>query len=636
MRRLTAFALLVSTLALVASFTTLGVAEEVDSGAAGPDTEVSTPVTPETPTPAAAESPAEPSTAPAIAAPGEVGGPAEEVAPEGEEEELPAPIVDIQITGNEQIADEDILSAISSKVGGLYSEDKVQADRRAVLNLGWFQTVSVTRESAEGGVRLIFRVAENPVIQDIVFEGVTVLSREELLDVMETKPGRVYKRSLLAQDGQAIEELYRSKGYILAMIVDQRMSEGGVLTLRVAEGEIEEIRITGNTHTKTYAIRRYIRTEVGEVYNDRKVASDVSRLSNLGWFETVRRDAEVGTEPGKVILIITVVEKRKTGMASVGGGYSSVQGVVGFIDLVKSNVGGNGQVVSVRGEFGGRTSYELGYQHPWIMSPETRLNLGIYDRLILREAYVTDEEGERRSVLYDERRSGGNVTFGRPLSDRTTIYLGVRRDDVSLSDISEEEEPYLTGPAFEPRKVRSVTLAAVSDSRDNTYNPRRGAYQRLSTEFAGVFGGVDFNKYVADNRRYVGVGSNHTLAMRLLAGVVTGDVPYLEQFLIGGSESLRGYRTDRFVGTRMAILNTEYRVPVSSNLLAVAFVDVGDAWGGPVASDPAFEDVVHESFTTHLGYGAGIRVRTPIGPIRLDLGFSEEGTETHFGVRHMF
>ncbi len=184
--------------------------------------------------------------------------------------------------------------------------------------------------------------------------------------------------------------------------------------------------------------------------------------------------------------------------------------------------------------------------------------------------------------------------------------------------------------------MRSVTLAAATDTRDSHYNPRRGSYSQLSMEFAGLLGGVNFNKYVSDVRRYFPIGSNNALAMRLLGGIVTGEAPYLEQFLIGGGDSLRGYRTDRFGGTRMAILNTEYRLRLSDNLLGVVFVDVGDAWGGPVAADPAFEDIVHDAFQAQLGYGVGVRVNTPIGPLRLDLGFSEEGTETHFGVRHMF
>jgi len=540
----------------------------------------------------------------------------EAVAPQPEpavvRELVPPPVAGVEVVGNQNIPTEEILAAVESRVGSPYS--------------------------VEGGVRLIFRVFENPVISDIQFEGVEELTQEELLEVMETRSGSVYNTPRLARDAQVIEELYRSRGFILALVVEPRMSPDGVLTLAIAEGVIEEIRISGNTHTKTNVIRRYIRTRVGETYNDEKVAKDVMRLTNLDYFETVRRDAEIGTEPGQVILVFTVVEKRRTGMASVGGGYSSVQGLVWFVDLMKTNLGGTGQMATLRGEFGGRTSYELGYRHPWVMTPETRLSLGLYDRLILREAYVTDELGEQRSILYDERRSGGNLTLGRPLSDRATIYVGVRADDVSISGLTEEEEPFLAGTAFLPRAVRSLTMAAVIDGRDNVYNPRRdptsGTYHQFSMEFAGVFGGVEFKKYTVDTRRYIPVGDRNVIALRILAGTTSGDAPYLEQFLIGGSESLRGYRTDRFAGARMAILNGEYRFPLSGNLLGVVFVDVGDAWGGDIASDPFFGG--DESFTAHMGYGVGVRVKTPIGPIRLDLGFGEEGTETHFGVSHMF
>jgi len=552
---------------------------------------------------------------------------AEQAAPE---EVLPAPIVSVEVIGNQQIPTADILRVIKSEVGGQFSEQQVARDRQAVLDLGWFQRVAVEREVVESGIRLAFRVAENPLIKDLQFEGVHELGREQLLEVMQTKPGQVYNAGRLARDAQAIEERYRSKGFILAMVLGQQMSEEGKLTLAVAEGVIEAIKITGNTRTKTYVIRRYIRTREGETYNDQKVYRDVARLMGLGYFETVRRDAEVGMEPGKVVVVITVVEKSRTGMATIGGAYSSAQGMGGFVEVMKTNLGGTGQMISVRGDFGGRSSYELGYRHPWIATPETRLNLGLYNRLIVREAFVPTKEEEHHSILYDERRSGGNLTLGRPLSDHTTLYLGFRSDDVSISGLTEEDEEYLRGEAFAPRQVRSLTLAAVTDTRDDRYHPRRGGFQRLSLEVAGMFGGADFNKYSTDNRRYLRVGKKNVLALRLLGGTMTGDAPYLEQFLIGGKESLRGYRDDRFAGSHMAILNTEYRFPLSENLLGVVFVDVGDAWGGAVATE------AHESFEAHVGYGVGVRVQTPIGPLRLDLGFSEEGTETHFGIMQMF
>ena len=585
-------------------------------------------VTPAQPTLAPESTPTEATAAPAVV-------PAQ---PEAKPA-LPAiPIVDIQVSGNEHVRAEDILNAISSKVGGFYTEERLTRDREAVLRLGWFQTVSAERKVVENGVELVFYVRENPVISGIGFQGISVLTKDELLAAMQTKPGAIYNAHILAQDAQAIEELYRTRNYSLAFVVDQSITDQGVLTLDVAEGVIESIRITGNTYTKTYVIQRYIHTKPGEVYNAKKVQQDVARLSNTSWFDSVRTDAEVGETPGKVILIVVIVEKQRTGQAVVGGAYTSVQGIIGFVDLSKSNLKGTGQSVSVRGEFGGRRSYEFGYRNPWVMSPETRLSLGIYDRFILREAFVTSPDGIQQNILYRERRTGGNLLLGRPVSDTTTVYVGLRRDDVSISDLTEDEKVFLSGAAFAPREVRSLSLMSVTDTRENQNNPTRGSFHQFATEFAGVFGGSQFNKYSMDNRRYFRVGNRtglpRVLAVRLLAGTVTGDAPYLEQFLIGGQESLRGYRVDRFAGSHMMILNTEYRFPITKKLIGVGFVDVGDAWGGAIANDPFFQG--DKTFTSHVGYGVGIRIQTPVGPLRLDLGFSSEGTETHFGIANMF
>jgi len=546
---------------------------------------------------------------------------------------LPAIIAGVEVKGNQRVATEVILKAISSKVGAPYSEDQVKADRQKVVDLGWFQTVAVEEESVESGIRLVFTVVENPVVTDIHVEGNRELTREELLGLMQTKLGDIFNWPRWRQDGARIEEEYRKRGFVLATVLPPAMTQDGALSVSIAEGVVEAIKITGNTYTKEYVIRRYLRTRPGETYNENKVKADVKRLNNLGYFETVRRYAEAG-EAGKVVVVITVVEKRYTGGASFGGMYGASHGMVMFVDVTKNNLRGTGQMVAVRGEFGGRKTYEVAYRHPWVMTPETRLNLGVYDRRIVREAYVTPEEGGRHTVLYDERRSGGNMTLGRPLSDRTTVYLSLRSDDIRISDVSAEEQEYLTGPAFEPRQVRSFTLAGVRDTRDDIFDPKRGGYQQLSAEFAGAFGGATFKKYTGDTRRFLPIGSRNVLALRLLTGTVTGDAPYLEQFLIGGTESLRGFRPDRFAGSNMAILNCEYRFPLSKKLLGVTFVDAGDAWGGDIAASPYLQG--DQSFTVHVGYGVGIRVGTQIGPLRLDIGFSDEGTETHFGVSHMF
>jgi outer membrane protein insertion porin family len=546
-----------------------------------------------------------------------------------------ARVVSVEVVGNAHVAVAAVDAAIASKVGEPFSEAQVERDREAIRRLGWFQRVEAVRESLENGVRVTFRVVENPVITDIQFEGIRALTRDQLLAVMQTTPGSVYNLQMLAKDAQLIENLYRKQGYTLAMVVSALdLTPEGVLTIRIAEGVIEDVKITGNTRTNTAVIRRYISTQPGDTYSLPKVSRDVARLAATDYFETVRHDAEVGSEPGQVVLIFIVAEKKRTGQMTLGGGYSTDQGITGTIGLTRSNIRGSGQAVTVKKDFGGSNSYELSYRNPWAASPETGLDLGIYNRLVQREVVVNTSEGEQRSLSYDEHRVGGSLTLGRPVSDRTTVYARLRRDDVSIADLSEADQQLLTGSSFAAREVRSLTLSGVSDSRDDRRNPRNGSYHQVSLEFAGIFGGTHFDKYTLDTRRYLGIGNRSIIAMRLLAGAVTGDVPYLESFLIGGSSSLRGYRSDRFVGSRMAVLNTEYRIPLGGNVVGVVFFDVGDAWGGSLAASSSLGG--SGSFSAHIGYGAGVRVKTPLGPVRLDLGFSRDGAETHFGMSQMF
>ena len=130
-------------------------------------------------------------------------------------------------------------------------------------------------------------------------------------------------------------------------------------------------------------------------------------------------------------------------------------------------------------------------------------------------------------------------------------------------------------------------------------------------------------------------------------------MPFFEQYFLGGAETLRGYQEDRFWGKSMLLANVEYRVPVAPSLKGVVFVDAGDAWGAarifrdpndPIiidTNDTALRNLLtelpqHEGFEASVGYGLGIRVITPIGPLRLDYGFGNEGSRAHFSIGHVF
>jgi len=553
------------------------------------------------------------------------------LAPLGAQEPAAQPrITEIVISGNAHVPADQITPAITSKVGEVYSPEQAAKDRDAILALGWFYPVEVSTEPTPEGVRLIFRVQEKMVVQNIVFEGNTVFTAQQLLAVMQTKPGQVLNDVVLNRDLDAIIKKYTDAGYTVVQILGKPTADEqtGTLTIRIAEGRISAIEVVGNRKTKKYVITRELQTKVGMVWNTRTIERDLRRLLNTDLFADVTATPALGARPGEVILRIRVQEK-KTGLASVGVAYSSVQKLVGFADVAEANLAGTGQRVSLRGEFGGRNSYELGYFNPWINPAHTSLGVNLYNKTILREAFA------EKSILYDEKRTGGNITLSRPLSENTRVYGTLRADSVSARSRDQNEPLPPDVVLRQGANVRSIGATLVNDTRDLIFDPSRGGYNSVSLEVAGLLGGSRFNKFGGDLRRYWKVGGKpgkaRVFASRILAGFITGSPPALEQFLVGGGETLRGYPNDRFPGRNMVVMNNEYRFPLGSKLSGVVFVDIGDAWGGAFA-----EEFGDPSFKLHVGYGVGVRVGTPIGNIRLDFGIGSEGTETHFSVGQAF
>jgi len=584
-----------------------------------------------------------------LSSPAEVPSPEAEVPPAAEPapavSEVPPPpsaarVVEIEVRGNERIASAEIEAQIKSRLGEPYDEARVEEDRMAIRDLGWFAHVEASIAPAEGGVRLVFRVVENEIIKGVEIEGVTVPkpSAKQLLARLKTKPGQIANQRYLLEDIAAIEKAYAEEGYVLAQVAGREITEERVLKLSMLEGKIMEVRITGNKETRTYVIERELRSRPNQIYNARVMRKDLERIYNLGFFEDVRAHPEVGPEPGTVIVIVEVVERKRTGLATFGGGWGSVQGFVGFVDVSKDNWRGTGQRISLRGSFGGVKSYEAAYYHPWIASDHTALNVSGYNRLVVRQAF----KSEGGSFYYDERRIGGGITVSRPLGEFTRGFLTVRRDDLRIEDIRDSDAD-ISDVLFKPQSVRAVSLSAARDTRDILANPTRGSRTSLALETAGLVGGAKFNKYTFDLRRYFSFGPRpreediaalrrrKVFAFRLVAGATTGDPPFLEQFLLGGSETLRGYRQDRFPGRNLALLNSEFRFPLSSALQGVLFADVGDAWGGDFA-----EEYGDTRFRAHTSFGVGIQVQSPIGPLRLHYGIGSEGGQLHFGIGQMF
>ena len=547
-------------------------------------------------------------------------------------------ITAIVIQGNENISKDLIITQIASNLGDVFSKENIEKDMNAVYGLGYFKDVKIKLESFRDGYKVVFEVVENLPIEEISIEGNTVLSEEEMREVMVLLEGQIFSQKILRNDLDRISQLYKDRGYLLINIKDIDFDEEGKLWINISEGILEKIVIEGNDKTKEKIITREINIEPGDLFNFEKVKKSLQKIYNLGYFEDVSMKLEPGAEEDSIVLVVKVIEKN-TGRFGIGVGYNSEEGLMGFTSYEENNLFGGGQKVQAKVELGGRTTYKLSFLEPWLGGTPTSLGFEAYDTISHKE----DKEEEVILAEYDEERLGGRLIFGRKISDSVKLGLELKSERVTYDLISgtlpEDTNEGLTN---------SLVPTFSYDTRDNVFEPTSGWYHNFSLEKAGGFlkGDYDFTKYNLTLRAYISTKfiedvvdissvkkitdnlSKGVLALRAMGGMADTDLPSFAAYQVGGMNTLRGYDFGEFSGDKSLVFNVEYRFPLAENFQAVLFADWGQAWDYGESID--FEDL-------KFGRGVGVRFDTPLGPIRLDYGINENGEgKTYFSIGHTF
>lgn len=541
-------------------------------------------------------------------------------------------VVETVFDGTSALTEGTAKAAISMKAGDMFTVKGLEADRDKIYNTGYFYDIYPSFEKVPEGVVVTYHVLENPVLKGISLSGNTVESTETLQGLITMKTGEILNSRELNKDVMAIQEQYRRDGYILAKITDMNIDKNGILTLKVNEGILEGYKVKGNTKTKERVILREMRQKPGEPFNSKLARRSMQRVYNLGFFEDVNIKMNPGVDPNAVVMELDVTEKR-TGSFGIGAGYSSEDGVVGMVSIGDTNFRGTGDAISLSYETSGDDTdahgYTFSYRRPWLDSKETVGTFRIYNRTYEYDDY--DESGDLKET-YMRKYSGGELTFGRPVSEYSTNYLTLRnRKDSYVKHVDGGNLGDRSTPAYEGWRrdnfgtTRSVTFEHVTDTRDNVYNPMSGSRLSLSGEFAGFGGDFDFQKYTVDGQRYIRAGRSQVFALRARYGVGTGDISEFNQYRIGGQGSLRGYREDQFRGDREFLGTVEYRFPVVKKVQGALFTDWGGAWDSGLTPDDL-----------HASVGVGISLTTPIGPLRFDYGWGEDGGRVHFSVGSTF
>lgn len=585
-------------------------------------------------------------------------------------------ISEIEVRGVQNVNREQILAAMRTKVGQPYIQAQLDQDRRSIEDLGFFQAVDVrAREVGNQSWHVVVEVVEFAKIKEIRVVGNTVVKTEDILKVLETAPaypivpGNVYNLKSVRAVNEGIRKLYADKRYF-AQLGSFGPLEGSpeTVNVEVIELTVNSVTVQGAVRTKKSVLDKIIRTKPGEAFNVGTWENDLRRLFSTNWFETVDSiERTVGDDIGKVDLIADVKET-ETGSLNIGVQIDPRSSIAGLLRYSDTNFKGSGQSVGVdlvQGSRGG-TSIDLDYGNPFVDDRDTSLSFSVYSRVVYRFAGSlfgggTSEENSPTDNRFFERRTGLSFGLGRRIRENLFGSIGAKYENI---DTGELDTTQTTGFIQQDGDVATVTFGLTSNRRDVDVDPSRGDWFRVTIEpgYSNItkvggdivgdgLGGDDsilgkntFFRTSLEYRAYFSPGQpprgrrvsdpRRVIALRARYGSIAGKVPFFEQFFVGGSDSLRGYQEDRFWGRQMAGITAEYRVPVQKAFNAILFVDYAGAWDG-YGSVNNFTQSKNPQF--QLGYGIGFSFRTPLGPIRLDFGFNEEGkTKTHFLIGTSF
>lgn len=566
------------------------------------------------------------------------------------------------IEGNVTVPEAEIAAALKTKPGMQFTEAGLSEDLSAIYDLGWFYDLRPEFKTVPEGVQVIYHVMENPVYQKTDVEGNTVLNKQRVASFFDLEQGKIANLKDINKCVQKLEEEYRSNGYILARVTDVHMEKDGTLKVAVNEGIVEGFKVKGNVKTKDYVVTREMKLKKGEPFNAKAARRSMQRVYNLGYFEDVNIKLNPGREPNGVEVEISVVEMN-TGTFGIGAGYSNADGFVGMVSIGDKNFRGIGDKINLRWEFGGEDNknYDFSYTRPWLDDKETSATINLYD--ITNEYADYNIDGDE-IARYDKKRRGQEITFSRRTHNEfVSNYITIKnRDDIYKGEAdgyendpnqyyednfykenekgevvnkSDKYETWMPKTAAERRKenfgvTRSITFGRVYDSRDNVYDPHEGKRIGYSVEWAGGMGGdFDFTKWTADWRYYFRAGGESVWALNLGAGYASGDMPLSQRFTMGGSDTLRGYEDDQFRGNSMLKATLEYRFPIVKKVQGVLFTDNGYAW------DKRHEDEFDMGLLKN-SYGVGLRINSPLGPVKLDYGYGEDGGKFHFSFGGQF
>jgi outer membrane protein insertion porin family len=448
-----------------------------------------------------------------------------------------------------------------------------------------------------------------------------------------------------------LREYYGQMGYInssVQIVRKPNLTTGAIdVKFQIEEGQrhtVRAVEIQGNTKTRSTVIARELALGPGEVFDLARTRVSEARLRNTQFFEEVRVTSVPTPIPGQSDLRVTVKEG-STGSVSFGAGYSTVEGLVGFVEYAESNFDfsnsegwyrGGGQKFRVRLSVGSLTnSFEHSFEEPALWERDLAVGYSIERRYagFASTNYSVLSEG---ISLYARRRIFSSIE-GR-------IGYNLRRMSVDNVTVDAPADVVTEGNAG-ARVISSISASLTYDTRDEYNFPTKGSRISLTEELAGNGLGGDI-KYLKSELRtgrwfLVSPTAEQTIGVIGRVGLLTGSggyLPFYERFYLGGAYDMRGFDYNEvgaydtydtahgnqaMGGMTYGFFSAEYTIKAADNLRFAAFYDYG---------------IINRSETNfsvaeaNSDYGLGMRILLGGAVMRLDFGFPLQTTKTPAGA----
>jgi outer membrane protein insertion porin family len=458
--------------------------------------------------------------------------------------------------------------------------------------------------------------------QSILFKGNAAFTDDELMARIRMVPKGVYSPSRTERARQILLAAYNDIGYLQARVtvhtgaVDEENSYP--VEFLIEEGTqfiVDRIIVLGDEHTRRSVIDKRIELKPGDPLSLGKLLQTQQALYRIGIFDQVRvvQQNPQSTNPYQNIVIRLHESKRYT--IRYGLGYQEREKLRGTLEFSDLNILGMGRRADIR-----LRGSNIEQQAVFNLQQTQFRPLPV-------DSYFTLSASYRQDVSFDLRRLSAAYQFSYPFSEHSWGLLRYNFQNVRSFNLQ------ITDPEYEredtPRNLSTFSIAYVNDSRDNYLDPTKGFFS--STDFGvttKLLGDNDYVSFFTQNNYFRELPKSLMMAVSLRFGVAQpfggSSVPISERFFAGGGSSLRGFETDYAGplddttgkprgGNALVIGSAELRRPILSFVHIAGFYDTGNVFS-------TFGDIDFSEFSHALG--AGLRIKTPFGPLRIDYGYN--------------